>query len=408
MARSDRPVAPLWLMGLTNSVFGMYGGIILISIPQLLAARHVPETTIAGMTAVMVSPGFWTFLVSPVLDVRFSRRWYSLASCAAAASFLGVALLNLDRLVLVEGLLVAGYFCANLYQSALGGWLSTIATREEQSALSTWVTIGNVGGGGAMAMAAGELFQRLAPGLAALVLGAVLVLPMAVFAFMPAPGPDRRLASESFGEFFGDVLSLLRRREVLISMLLFTAPAATFSLTNFLGGIGADFHASSHFVSLVGGGGVLLGGIAGCLLFRVADRWLPLRPLYLAVGVAGSLFTLALILAPRTPASFALAFIGENVFQGLSITISVAISFDTIGRRNPLAATVFCLLTSAFNIPITYMLFIDGWGYARRGVAGSFAADASFGVVASVLLGALLLWNAQRRAPVPIAVEEVS
>ena len=31
-----RSVAPLWLMGLTNSVFGMYGGIILISVPQLL------------------------------------------------------------------------------------------------------------------------------------------------------------------------------------------------------------------------------------------------------------------------------------------------------------------------------------------------------------------------------------
>jgi PAT family beta-lactamase induction signal transducer AmpG len=71
-----RSVAPVWLMGLTNAGFGMYGGIIVISVPQLLNARHVPETTIAAMTAVMLSPGFWTFLVSPVLDVRFSRRWY--------------------------------------------------------------------------------------------------------------------------------------------------------------------------------------------------------------------------------------------------------------------------------------------------------------------------------------------
>jgi hypothetical protein len=82
-AKPQRSRAPVWLMGLTNSVFGMYGGIIAISVPQLLSARHVPESRIAAMSAVMVSPGFWTFLVSPVLDVRFSRRTYSLLTAGA-------------------------------------------------------------------------------------------------------------------------------------------------------------------------------------------------------------------------------------------------------------------------------------------------------------------------------------
>jgi PAT family beta-lactamase induction signal transducer AmpG len=396
-------IAPLWLMGLTNSLFGMYGGIIVIAVPQLLSTRHVPETTIAAMTAVMMSPGFWTFLVSPVLDVRFSRRWYSAATAAMAAALLVAALLNLDDLALVEGLLVAGYFFANLYQSALGGWLASITTTSQENKLSSWVTIGNLGGGGAMAIAAGELTRNLSPGTAAILLGGVIVLPTVVFPFMPAPGPDRRLAAESFSQFFGDVLSLVRRREVLIAIVLFMAPAATFSLTNFLGGIGDDFHASTHFVSLVGGAGVLMGGIAGCLLFRLIDRLLPLRFLYLAIGLVGSLFTFVLVLLPRTPAVFAVGFIGENVFQALAITTSTAITFETIGRRNPLAATTFCLLISAYNIPITYMLFIDGWGYGKQGVAGSFVVDASLGVVASVLLGIVLIWITRRHSSAPAA-----
>src|ERR1700675_3929581 len=102
----QRSVAPVWLMGLTNAVFGMYGGIVVISVPQLLSSRHVPETTIAAMTAVMVSPGFWTFLVSPVLDVRFSRRWYAMMTAAIAATLLSLALLNLEHPAWVEGLLV--------------------------------------------------------------------------------------------------------------------------------------------------------------------------------------------------------------------------------------------------------------------------------------------------------------
>jgi PAT family beta-lactamase induction signal transducer AmpG len=393
-------------MGLTNSVFGMYAGIVLISVPQLLSNRQVPETTIAAMTAVMASPGFWTFLVSPVLDVYFSRRWYSIACALMAASLLIVALLNLDNLVLVETLLVIGYFFANLYQSALGGWLSSITSDEQKSALSSWVTIGNVGGSGLMAVATGELVRNVPPHIAAFLLGAVILLPTSVFLFMPAPGPDRRLASESFTQFFGEVMSLLRRREVLTAIVLFAAPAATFSLTNFLSGLGEDFHASSHFVSVVGGIGIIVGGVGGSLLFRSIDRWLPFRYLYLAIGIAGSLFTLAMILLPRSPAAFGVAFLGENIFQGMAITTSIAVAFETIGRRNPLAATIYCLITSAFNIPITYMLLVDGWGYEKQGVAGALAADASFGILASVLLGILLIATTPRRARTAGAVAE--
>jgi len=242
--------APLWLMGLSNAIFGMFGGIVSISVPQLLSARHVPETTIAAMSAVIISPGFWTFLVSPVLDVRFSRRWYSVATGAASAVLLSLALLNLDHLALVEFLLLAGFFSANLCQSALGGWLSSIVSAEQENRLSVWVTMGNIGGGGAMALLMSELVRNFSTTTAALVSGAAILLPIAVFPWMPAPGPDRRLARESFPQFFGEVLGLLKRREILFAILIFVAPVATFSLTNFLSGLGGDFHASPHFVGL--------------------------------------------------------------------------------------------------------------------------------------------------------------
>ena len=396
-----RAIAPVWLMGLTNAVFGMYAGIIVISVPQLLSSRHVPEITIAAMTAVMVSPSFWAFLVSPILDVRFSRRWYSVATAALAAALLVAALLNLDHLALVKGLLVAGFFFANLYQSALGGWLASVSSTEEQNRLSVWVTIGNIGGGGVMAVVTNEIVRNLSSGVAAALLGGTVLLPIAVFPWMPAPGPNRRLARESFGQFFGEVLRVVTRREVMIAIVLFVTPAATFSLTNFLSGIGGEFNASSDFVGVVGGAGVLLGGIVGCLGFRLIDRLLSLRVLYLTVGAVGAMFTFALIALPRTPAVFAIALIGENVFQALTITVLIAISFETIGRNNPLAATTYCLMMSASNVPITYMLFVDGSGYACGGVAGALAADASVSLIACLLLGALVIWLSRQRGVIP-------
>lgn len=388
---------PVWLMGLTNLSYGLYGGAIAFAIPQLLGARQVPEATIAGLTAVAISPGFWAFLLSPVLDVRFSRRFYAVALSVFAALTLVVAFLSLGNLVLLEVVLTAGFFAAYLFQSALGGWLSSITSAEEENQVSVWITIGNTGGFSLMAIGCNQIVRHLSPLSAAIVLAAATLVPIIPFPFMQAPGPDRRLAGESFTQFFGDLVSLAKRREVLVALALFISPAATFSLTNFLGGRGSDFHASSGFVGLVGGAGVALGGIAGCLIFPALSRLLPLRPFYLAVGVAGAVCTLSLIPLPRVPASFAIVLIAENLFQCLAITACTAITFETIGQNNPLASTTFCFLGSAYGVPISYMLYVDAFGFARKGISGALGIDAVTGIVASVLLG-LMLYSLTRKS----------
>jgi MFS transporter, PAT family, beta-lactamase induction signal transducer AmpG len=388
---------PLWLMGMTNAPFGMYGGILVISIPQLLSARHVPEATIASVTAVAISPGLGSIVASPMLDVRFSRRWYSVVTAVAAAVLLSLALLNLDNVGLTEALLVTGFFAANLYQSALGGWLSSVIAPEERSALSAWLSIANISGGGAMAVIAGELTQRLPPAAAAASIGAVLLAPICVFPWIEAPGPDRQLARDSFRQFFAEVAGILKRRQVLLTLAMFVTPAASFGLVNLLAGLGGSFHASGHFVGAIGGTGVLVAGVAGCLTFRLVDRLLPLRLLYLSIGVVGAAFTLALMLLPMTPFSFAVALIGENVFQSVALTAAIAIAFDTIVQRNPLAATTFCLMVSVLNIPNTYMVIVDGWGYAWRGVDGSLLIDAGASLAACVLLAMVLMRKGELR-----------
>ena len=158
---------------------------------------------------------------------------------------------------------------------------------------------------------------------------------------------------------------------------------------------------------VISGGGVVLGGIGGCFVFPLIDKLLPLRPLYLAIGVAGSAFTLSLILLPHTPLTFAIALIGENVFQALAITASIAIAFEAIGRSNPLAATTYAVINAAFNTPITYMLFVDGAGYERHGIAGSFAADAGLSLAASLLLGTFLIWRSRRSSVQALAAAEL-
>jgi PAT family beta-lactamase induction signal transducer AmpG len=201
---------------------------------------------------------------------------------------------------------------------------------------------------------------------------------------------------ESFAELFRDLKQLLTRREVWWMMALFLAPTGSFALTNQLGGVARDFHASDAFVSRMGGAVLSFAGATVCLLLPVFARWIKPLPLYLTIGTVGSLFTLALLLLPRTPAGFAVAFMAENVVQALSFTSAVAICLSTIGKDNPLAATQFSLLTSATVLPILYMGVLDGRAYSGlagvNGLNGMYLWDGCLSLAACVAM-AFAMWR---------------
>ena len=388
----NRSTPPVWLLGMTNATFGMYIGFVAITLPQLLAGRHVAEAEVTRVTALCFSPLFWSFLVSPMLDVRFSRRRYAALLAAGAAAALYVAVTHLHELAVFEGALIAGVAMVNLSSNALFGWLSSVVETADETRVSAWANVANIGGSGVMVIVAGECVQRLPLRTAAPVLALLVLLPTVLYAWIPAPGPDRRLAKESFVGFFRELVELLGQRRVLFALAMFALPSASFALANVVGGLGDVYGASARTVSLAGGLGIVVAGTVGSLVYPRLTRVLALRPLYLAIGVAGACFTLCLLRVAHTPAGFVVATLGENTFQALAITGAFAIQFETVGQDNPLAATAFSVMYAALNVSTTYMIWVDGQAFARDGVRGSFAADAVLGMTACLVLAAGLRW----------------
>ena len=252
---------------------------------------------------------------------------------------------------------------------------------------------------------AGELsFRHLSLRTSAGLLAVLVFLPTCIFLLIPAPGPDRRLARESFVRFSREVFDLLKQRKILVALALFFAPAGSFSLANILSGLGDDYTASAHLVTLVGGMGVILAGVVGSLIYPLLARRVALRPLYLAIGMVGANFTLCILVLPHNSSAFAMALIGETVFQALAVTGALAIVFETIGQDNPLAATTFCVMVSALNVSITYMVAVDGMAYGQHGLVGMYLTDAGLGIAACLLLGLLLMSVRQRR---PRALDKI-
>ena len=384
-----RRYAPLWLMGMSNMTLGLFGGFLFVPLPQMLAAQGVPEGYITAIVATCLSPGFWGFALGPLLDVRFSRRWYATLFAILAGIIMAASILSQHHMRTMETLLTIGYASAMLSSNALGGWLGTIVRREDEAQLSAWTQVGSYLGYALMAVLPGELSHVLPPSGVAPLLGTLVVLPAIIFLWMPVPLENltqaKRLA-ESFGAFGRELLALFKRREVLIALPLFLLPTGSFAMTNNLGGIGQDFHASPQFVSRISALMQLLAGAFGCLMLPLLAKKIRILPLYFVVGIVGALFTMSLLALPHAPATFATAILGENIFQALSFSTAVAITFDTIGRNNPLAATQFGLLTSATALPISYMGALDGWAYGHGGLRGELRTDALISLAACVAL----------------------
>lgn len=385
-----RRVPPVWVMSIPYLTFGMMGGFVIVTLPQMLAAVGVPGGHIAVAVAIITSSGFWAFLLAPLLDVRFRRRTYALAFAVLAAAGTALTVLDHASKIEAEAVMTIGYLSLVMFAAALGGWVASLIRRDQDSSLGAWSTVANICGGGLGILLFGYLTQHLAPAHAAIIIFTILLAPLLAFFFIPAPPPDKMLASESLGRFAREVISLLKRRDVLVALALFTLPSASFALTNVLGGIGKDFHVNPGLVSIFGGVGSILAGIVGCSLVPLVAKKFPLRSLYLGVGFVGAFFTLSLLLMPHTPWAYGVAFVGENIFQAAAFASGLAVVFEVVGPGNPLASTIVALLVSAMNFPIIYMEIIDGKGYDWHGVAGAFTADALVSGVVCVILWIVL------------------
>ncbi len=393
-----RRLPPLWLMALPYTLLGTSGAVALITVPQLLAARQVPEPVIATVTTIALIPTFASFVVAPILDVRVSRRTWAIGLALVTAIAAFAALRSLDDIGALEAWLFITVFASQLYTAAIGGWVGSLVGREADGRLGSYFAIANIGGFGLAAIIGITLLRTLPGDFGAALLCAALLVPCAVGLVLPAPPPDRRLARESFAQFFADLGQLVRRRVVVETLILFVAPAASFALTNQLGGLGHLFGASEALVGLVAGVGVTLAGVGGGLVVPRLARRLPIRGVYLGVGAAGAVFTLLLLALPRSPAVFAVALIGENLFQAAAFAAQYAIILRTMGKDNPLAATQYALLLAAPSLPITYMQWVDGQAYAAGGLGASFVVDAGLGLVAVAGLAAFLRWRGAGQA----------
>ena len=385
---------PIWLLGLANLPLGVTGALGLMVAPEVLAARHIPETTIADITTMGLVGNFAFFLVAPILDVHFSRRTYAIAMSSAATILTFAAVLSFANLGFLAVCLFLAMLAANLNTSALGGWFGSVLPKEQDAPLGAWFAAVTFGGFGLASILGIELIHHASLWLAATVLAAMNLPPLGIILLADCPADERSRLTESFARFSREFIELARRSDVRRLSLLLILPCTAFALTNTLGGLGRDYHASETLIATIGGVGVTVAGIFGSLTVPALGRRAGLITVYLGIGIIGGLSTLSLLVLPHTPAVYTIGFVAQNIWQSAGLAAGTALILSSIGKNNPLASTQFAILNAALATPLIYMQWIDGHAYGARGLTGLYLTDGGLDLAScAVMIGLFLLWS---------------
>jgi PAT family beta-lactamase induction signal transducer AmpG len=398
-----RRIPPDFVIGMGTLTFGLVVGFSMTAMPFLLSKAGVSVDQIAAVSATAMSPTFFTFLLTPIVDVGFTRRFYAFALAAATAASLGGALFLLSpaRLPLFTALLFFATLCVVLQNNAVGGWMTEFVPDERRGKVGGWGNAANLGGGAAGSMLVMSLARSMAIETLAILMAALVLLSSLVLLWFPRPRMPVLRLTEIFGGTFRSVVRTSRQPNVLTGFLLFLLPAASVAATNLFSGLGKDFAASPERVIWTTGAGVALFSSIGALLGGyLADR-VDRKTLYLSGGVLAGLCSVSLALLPHTETAFVAGVLTYNAIAGISYAAFSALSLELAGIGNPTAATQLGLFAAATNGAIVYMTWSDGQGYRLFGIRGLFLVDGFAGLLASAGLLIFLRRRALKAAIEP-------
>jgi PAT family beta-lactamase induction signal transducer AmpG len=377
-------------MGLANAPTGFIYGFITTAMGILLVSRGVSVDRIGTISFVAFSPTFWGWLLSPLLDVHFTKRTYAFVFAALAALGLGMTVLSVANLTVFAAALTLSCLAVVLYSTSVQGWAPDIVGDAEVDTMSGWLNIANLGAAGVFGAVAVVLVRVMPLPFAAACLALLVLAPTLLLLRFPAPPqPEGRLAA-NFAAMGRDLRRVVKEGRVWVGLLIFLSPVC-FALTNLFSSLGKDFAASETAVTALNGPAVALVCSIGCLLAIPLCRRFQRRSIYLLSGVGAAAATLFLGLLPHTVVIFAAGLMAYNFFQGFNYTALTALELEIIGPGNALAGTMIAVLSASSNIPISSMTKLDGWVHDRYGLRAMLYTDGGAALLAVIVLLPLVL-----------------
>jgi PAT family beta-lactamase induction signal transducer AmpG len=221
---------------------------------------------------------------------------------------------------------------------------------------------------------------------------AVLIGAPALFA-LAAP-PQAAISAGSFGEtmrrIWAECKATFWRWEAIPYTACMVFPMASGAAIGLLSGSAGQWGVNGNGVAWMSGlGGVLMaGGSAAAAILPTKVR---APVMYMVTALVNCAALCVLWLGPMRPSTY---YVGVTLYLftvGTCYAMFTAVALEFLGHSGKSGSGRYSIINSLGNVPVLYMIALDGWGGDRwggRGLAGAEAVVGAFG--AAILLAYFL------------------
>jgi predicted MFS family arabinose efflux permease len=204
---------------------------------------------------------------------------------------------------------------------------------------------------------------------------------------MPAEPVLKADAHQTARRVWREFKSTFLRWEALPYVLLVTFPMCSGGMLGLLPELARDYGVNGSAVAWI-------NGVAGALLTTMGALAASLIPVrirasvaYLLAGLANAVSLAVLAIGPQRPSVYYAATVLFLFTIGVCYALFTGVSLEFLGSSGKSGSTRYAIINSLGNLPVAYMSWVDGRGYAHWGPRGMPAADAVISTAgASILL----------------------
>jgi hypothetical protein len=354
----------------------------------LLSQQGIGSKVQSHFISLLALPTMLYFLWSPITDFFVKRRtWLLVASpLSAACMALGFHQKDLTSRNALLLILLSACLC-QLVVSSCGGMMGALHSERSKRVAGSFYQAGSMGLGALSVSILIYLSPRVSRDVLGLAAAALIGLPSLLA--LAAPQQDE-IRSDSFAHTMHGVWLEFKatffRWEAIPYTLCMLFPIATGAVIGLIPGVAKSYGVSGDSVAWVNG---LLGGLltaAGSL----AGTWIPARisapVIYLGVGIVNAATLAVLWLGPLTPATYYLGVMLYLFTVGTAYGLFTAVVLEFLGASGKSGCGRYSIINSMGNIPVLYMIAVDGWGADRWGARALSGTECVVGGLGAALL----------------------
>ena len=376
-------------LGLINGALGF-----------LLRDEGVDPAHAASIVALLCVPHAIYFCWGPVTDFWMRRRtWLLLASAASALTVFGAFRHHLAS-PLAVALLFAGSCLGMIVPAACGGLMGEMRSEVNRRRAGAFYQSGSLAFGGITTFILVAFAQRLSLLALGAIVAALIALPaLAALAVVEQPVISLHSAGETFGRIKREFKATFLRREAIPYTLLVTFPMCSGGMLGLLPELARDYGVNGAQVAWINGlAGVLLTA-AGAVVVSLIPVRIRASVAFLLAGLANAATLAILAIGPLRPAVY---FTGTVLFLftiGACYALFTGVALEFLGSSGKSGSTRYSIINSLGNLPVAYMAWCDGRGYAHWGPRAMPGTDAVLSTLGACLLLAYFLFKRRRQNP---------